>query len=166
MKKRVLSLLVVVMMLLSMCCAVPVLAESAPASVAEDFTAGAVTGNLITTYPTNFVDINSGEVGCPVSDNIVTLTANSPVGTSSDWGMQGFEINERFIPTLTDGHAPVFPQQTKVLISAKVRKAQSATQNAKINVSYASWYNVAYEGGSHKYTDQNIRRIRLSRYTQ
>lgn len=153
MKKRVLSLVVAVMMLLGLCGAVPVMAESAPAEVAQDFTAGAVTGNLITTYPTSFVDINSGEVGCPISDNIVTLTANSTVGTSSDWGMQGFEINERFIPTLQDGHAPVFPQETKVLISAKVRKAQDATQNAKINVSYASWYNVGYEGGSPQYTD-------------
>ncbi len=110
-------------------------------------------GNFITTYPTNFVDINSGEVGCSVSGSIVTMTANSTVGTSSDWGMQGFEINERFISTLTDGVAPVFTQSTKVIIGAKVRKAADATADAKINASFSSWYKVQYEEGSPIYTD-------------
>ena len=153
MKKRVLSLVMTIMMLLGMCCAVPVSATSVPAEVAADYTAGTVTGNLITTYPAYNVDINSGEVGCAVSGTTVTLTANQTAGTSSDWGMQGFEINEKFISTLQDGYAPVFGQETKVLISAKVRKAADATADAKINVSYASWYNVAYEGGSPQYTD-------------
>ncbi len=153
MKKRVLSLIVTIMMLLSLFSVVPASAVDAPDAVIEDFVAGAVTGNLVTTYPTSYVDINSGDLPCSVSGNIVTLTANATIGTSSDWGMQGFEINEKFIPTLSDGYAPVFDHETKVLISAKVRKAADATQNAKVNVSYASWYNVGYEGGSPLYTD-------------
>ncbi len=132
--------------------AMPVLAASVPEHLKTDYTP-ATDGNMVTTYPTNFVDINSGEVSCPVSENIVTMIANSTVLTSSDWGMQGFELNERFIPTLKDGYGPEFAQSTKLLFSAKVRKAQDATANAKINVSYSSWYKVQYENGTPQYTD-------------
>jgi len=132
--------------------AVPVSAAEVPDNFKTDYVP-ADNGNLVSTYPTNFVDINSGEVSCPVSGNIVTMTANSTVLTSSDWGVQGFEINERFIPTLTDGYAPTFPKTTRLLFSAKVRKAADATANAKINISYSSWYKVQYESGKPQYTD-------------
>ncbi len=129
-----------------------VLAVSIVLSFALVNVSAATGGNLIDRIPTG-VDINSGEVGCAVSGNTVTLTANSTVGTSSDWGMQGFEINEKFISTISDGHAPIFSEPTEVIISAKVRKAADATADAKINVSYASWYNVGYEDGTPQYTD-------------
>lgn len=142
MKKRILSLLVAVMMLLSVCCAVQVSAEDAPVAVCEDFTASAVTGNLVTTYPTEgSLDINAGEVRAAASGTIATFSAVSACNGSNDWGLQGFEISKKFIPTLTGtGWAPNFTAGTKIAFSAKVRKAQDATANTRINVAFASWY--------------------------
>lgn len=155
MKKRVLSLLMTVIMLLGISCAVPVMAVSVPGEVAEDFTAGVVTGDLATTYPDGKnVDISAIEVPCSVSGNIVTLSANATVPASNDWGVSGFHINNKFIQSLSQNNwGPEFAKDTKILFSAKVRKAADATKDAKLNVAFSSWYANQYEGGKALFAD-------------
>ena len=152
--KRIVSVVLAMSIVLSFALVSVSATDVVPDIAKTDYVAGS-DGNLIDTIPTG-VEINCGELPVSVSGNIATLTANGLIGSSSDWGMNGFHINKSFISTLPEGsisEGPVLTQGTKVLFSVKVRKAADATQNAKINLAYSSWYNVQYESGSPIYTD-------------
>ena len=78
-----------VVMLFGLCGVVPVMAVDAPVELAEDFTAGAVTGNQITTYPTNQLNlyINDGKVSAPSNVGIGTLAVNRDFTASMSNGV-------------------------------------------------------------------------------
>lgn len=126
--KKSLSLMLATMLLITMCSAVPVAAESAPAEVAEDYVAGAVTGNVITKYPTGSVpSINNGAVSAGLSGTSGTLKATREI-PDTNWGLCGFLIDNKFMDA-----QPTFDTGDNVIFACKV-KNDTGISSSKINV--------------------------------
>ena len=140
MEKKILSVVVSVVLLLGACSPVLADTEEVPAEVAVDFVAGAMPENLITTYPTEGnLNINAGEVRTQATGSIATFSAVADCNGHGSLGLQGFNIDRLFIPSLPGtGYTPAFSKGAKVLFSGKVRKTQDATADTRINIVYAS----------------------------
>ena len=136
--KRFISLLVAVIVTAGIIMEIPVSAQTVPEKFKEDYVAGD-DGNLITTYPTSGnLDVNSVDVSAVVSGSTAVITAKNGCNGSSQWGLQGFLLNDKFIST-DDGYTPEFTKGTKMLFGGRVKKAAESTSNAKINIVYASY---------------------------